>query len=256
MKKAYSDKRKSFYFLGLLAVCLSFFNISCGLDVLDTLLDDPFTTTETPYDTSEFERRTFYFSTSRLNDANEFGRGYVYYKIYNSSSVKESEIDNISTLVSDSSKRHESYTTLINNYSYKMLHYLNPTTNQDYELVLDNKAQNITIRLTNYYESTTDYSAKITINDTYVGIPLRFNGKTFDFGRNGEKDEKPVRVTGTEENETDVKRFAEEGDDGDNTFYVVLYGVFNMPTETFDKTIYSPVHLLGEVRINADSLDN
>lgn len=249
MKKAYSDKRKSLFFLGLFAVCLSFFNLSCGLDVVDAVLDDPFYTEQIPEESYGFELRTFSFSTVKLDNANEFGKGYIYYKIYNKSSVKNSERDNIETMTADSSRRHNAYTTLINTYCYQPLHYVKELGGQALEFSLDNKAQSVSIRLTNY--GTDAYSARIVVDNSVVGIPMRFNGKTFDFGRNGDYDEKPVQVPSAEENTSDVKRFSDKPDS--ESFYVVLYGVFYMPSDSFEKTFYSPVHYLGEVKIDSTS---
>ncbi|MBO4640941.1 MAG: hypothetical protein J5710_14415 [Treponema sp.] len=259
MKKAYSGKRKSLFFLGLFAMCLFFFNISCGLDVLDAVLDDPFTTNESPSFVNEEEQPPenmyFRFSTSVLTNANDFAKGYIYYKIYNSAKTKDSEKSTIESVVSDSSRRHDSYTTLINNYSYQPLHYASSIDSPDSEFEFENdKVHEIRIRLTNYYEDSTDFSAGITVDNTNLGIPLRFNGKTFDFGRTGSKDEKPQKVLSSEESYSDVRKLEENPEN--DFFYVVLYGVFNMPTDTFEKTIYSPVHYLGEVKIDSDSENN
>ena len=251
MKKAYSGNRKSLFFLGLFAMCLLFLTVSCGLDVVDAVLDDPFyLEAAPPNETSSFDLRTFTFSTSKLDNANEFGKGYIYYKIYNRNSIKESEKSNLETITADSSRRHNAYTTLLNSYSYQPLHYEKTLGGQLEEFSLDNKSQTVSIRLTNY--GTDAYSAKITIDNTTVGIPMRINGKTFDFGGKGDYDEKPQKVPSAEESTSDVKRFSDTPDNG-NYFYVVLYGIFYMPSESFDKTFYSPVHYLGEVKIDAST---
>ncbi len=247
MKKTYSNNRKVLFFLGVFAVCLSFFNTSCGLDVLDAVLDDPFSTDTIPNESSDYDSMTFKFSTSKLDNANDFGKAYVYYKIYNSVSTKDSEKSNIDSITSDSSRRHNAYSTLINSYSYQSLHYVKTSGGQDQEFLLDNKAQDVTIRLTNY--GTEAFSANITVDGNTAGIPVRLNGKSFDFGRTGDNDEKPVKVPSAEENTSDVKRLLD--DPSIDVFYVVLYGIFYMPSDSFDKTIYSPVHYLGEVKIDA-----
>ena len=253
MKKAYNSKRKFYIFPGLLCICLIFFNISCGLDVLDAVLEDPFYTDDRPNVESEFDKRHFAFSTSKLDNSNSFGKGYVYYKIYNKASKKESEVNNIESMTSDSSRRYNAATTLINNYSYKELQYTSGLGQIVSPLTLDNVNQDIYIRLTNYVDT---FIAQIRIDDKEVGIPLRYNGKTFDFGRTGEYDEKPVKANATEESSTDVRLFDSAGDGNGDTFYVVLYGVFSMPTDSFEKIIYSPVHYLGEVKIEATEQNN
>ena len=138
--------------------------------------------------------------------------------------------------------------SLINNYSYQPLHFIKEEGAQLEEFSFDNEAQAISLRLTNY--GTEEYSAKIVIGDKEIGIPMRFNGKSFDFGGIGENDEKPVMVSGAEESSSDVRRFSDDPD-GPDLFYVVLYGIFYMPNESFEKIIYSPIHYLGEVTINS-----
>ena len=254
MKKAYNSKRKFCFFPVLLCICLSFFNLSCGLDVVDAVLEDPFVTSgDLPAETSNFELMTFNFSTLKLDNANDFGKGYVYYKIYNNRGTKESEKGNLDSITSDSARRNNAYTSLINNYSYQPLHFVKTKGDQLEEFSFDNKAQTISIRLTNY--GTDEFSAKIVLDGTTIGIPMRFNDKTFDFGRDGDFDEKPVKVSSAEESTSDVRKFS-DNPDNPNILYVVLYGIFYMPNESFEKTIYSPVHYLGEVTINASVENN
>ena len=255
MKKAYNNKGKYLFFLGLLSICLVFFNLSCGLDVLDAVLEDPFSPQNIPNKDSEYDASNFSFTTSRLENSNSFGKAYIYYKIYNKESIKNNEVDNIASMTNDSTRRYNSATTLINTYSYKELHYASAFGASPLPLALDNDSQDIYIRLTNY--STDAFKAQISVNGKTLGIPLRYNGKSFDFGRPADDyHEKPVKISGTsssEESATDIKRLETEvnADGNGNTFYVVLYGLFYMPTESFEKIIYSPVHYLGEVRIDS-----
>ena len=257
MKKAYNSKRKYLIFLGLLSVCLVFFNLSCGLDVLDAVLEDPFSPQNIPNRDSEYDASHFSFTTTKLENSNSFGKGYIYYKIYNKESIKNSEVDYVSSMANDSTRKYNSATTLINSYSYKELHYASGFGANPIPLALDNDSQDVYIRLTNY--STDAFKAQIVIDGKSYGIPLRYNGKSFDFGRSGDYHEKPVKIQGassSEESSTDIRRLDSSGDDNGNTYYVVLYGVFYMPTESFEKIIYSPVHYLGEVKINAASENN
>lgn len=253
MKKTYSSKRKYFIFPGLLFICLFFINTSCGLDVLDALLEDPFVTTEVPNESSAFDKCTFQFSTQKLDNANDFGKCFVYYKIYNKASIKNSEKTTLDNIAADSSRKHNAYSQLLNNYYYQPLYFVQTAGGQEEEFSLENDSHEISIRLTNYL--TDAYSARIIVDGSTVGTPVRYNGKTFDFGRNGDKDGRPVKVPSAEENTSDVKRLADDPDDPD-TFYVVLYGIFYMPSESFDKIIYSPIHYLGEVKINAADPNN
>lgn len=246
MKKAYSDRRKSLFFLVLFAICLSFFNAGCGLDVIDSVLEDPFYTDNVPNIESGYENCNFKFSTVKLDNANAFGKGYIYYKIYNNSNRKNTEVNNIESMTSDSSRKYNAATTLINTYSYKELHYVSSLGGSAATLSLDNASQDVYIRLTNYADP---FIAQITVDNGAVGIPVRYNGKSFDFGRTGENYEKPVKLTNSSEESASDIRLLDSGNG--NTFYVVLFGVFSMPTESFEKIIYSPVHYLGEVKIDA-----
>ncbi len=255
MKKAYNSKGKYFFFLGLLSICLLFFNSACGLDELDAILDDPFSTDHIPNIDSYEDGRFFSFSTKKLDNANEFGKGYVYYKIYNSSSKMDSEVNTIASMINDSARKYNSATSLIDNYGYKEL-CLAPSyagISRANTFSLENKDQTVRIRLTNQVDSTDDHSARIKVDDVIKGIPVRANiNKTFDFGRTENSYEGlPLK------DDDDTKGFSETQPDSDtNNYYVVLYGVFYMLSATFEKTIYSPVHCLGKVKIDSTSTAN
>ena len=252
MKKTYSDRRKSLFFLVLFAVCLSFFNAGCGLDVIDSVLEDPFYTDNVPNIESGYENCNFRFSTVKLDNANAFGKGYIYYKIYNNSNRKNTEVNNIESMTSDSSRKYNAATTLIDSYRYKELHYVSSLGGASAAFSLDNASQDVYIRLTNYAGV---FIAQISVENETIGIPVRYNGKSFDFGKSGDINEKPVWISNSsEENASDVKGFSQSSDN--NVFYVVLFGVFSMPTESFEKIIYSPVHYLGEVKIDAGAENN
>lgn len=253
MKKAYSSKRKYLFFLGLLSVCLIFFNTACGLDEIDVILDDPFSVEDIPNIGSQYDTRHFSFSTKKLDDdkINNLCKGYIYYKIYNNSSTMQSETGNIESMINDSARRYYSATTLIENYSYKELNCAGSYSNisQADVFSLDNKSQDIRIRLTNQNDTTDEFSARISVDGNVKGIPVRLNNKTFDFGRTGSYDSEPKKE------DDDTRGFSETTTESKN-YYVVLYGVFSMPAESFEKIIYSPVHYLGAVTINAADLNN
>ena len=253
MKKAYNSKRKYLFFLGLLCICLVFFNTACGLDEIDVILDDPFLTDNIPKIDSENSMSFFAFSTKKLDDdkINNLCKGYIYYKIYNNSSTMQSETGNIESMINDSARRYYSATTLIENYSYKELYCAENYSKipQADVFSLDNKSQVIRIRLTNLDDTTDEFSARISVDGTVKGIPARLNNKTFDFGRTGSYDSEPKKE------DDDTRGFSETTTESKN-YYVVLYGVFSMPAESFEKIIYSPVHYLGAVTINAADLNN
>lgn len=261
MKKAYNSKRKYCIFLGLLSICLIFFNTACGLDVLDAVLDDPFSTEENPnIDTEDNVKRVFSFTTKTLPEANDFGKSYIYYKIYNNVSTMNSEVGVIDGMINDAIRKYNSALTLLDNYSYQELYCASSYENVSNaeQFVLSNAVHSVSIRLTNYFEeAVADNSAKIIVDGTERGIPFRFNYKSFDFGRtNPSYDEKPVKAE-TDERNSDTRNFSDPTADGvDANYYVVLYGLFSMPTDTFEKTIYSPVHYLGAVKIDSSVQNN
>ena len=258
MKKADSNRRKSLFFLVLFAICLSFFNLSCGLDVLKKPIDDPFASENQPNIESTFDSCYFYFSTRKLSDINDddMAKAQVFYKIYNDDQKVSSEESSLISMADDSVRKSNSAQTMIETYGYKELHYLmDDGTNAIFEL--SNKQQKIRIRLTNYTDDEEEYSARIYVDDKKVGIPIRMTGKTFDFGRSGENDENPASTHSTENaSSSDTKGFLEKQDEGEeNIFYVAMFAVFWMWDESYE-TNYSPVHFLGRVKIDANVLNN
>lgn len=232
--------------------------------MLDAVLDDPFSTEEAPPNIeAEYEKRHFSFTTKTLDNANDFGKSYIYYKIYNNVSTMNSEVGVIEGMINDAIRKYNSALTLLDNYSYKELYcassYGNVSNAQPF--VLENAVHSVRIRLTNYDEAVEDFSAKIIVvrsnGSEEKSIPFRFNCKSFDFGRSNSYDEKPVKAE-TDERNSDTRNFSDPSTTGveENIYYVVLYGLFSMPTDTFEKTIYSPVHYLGAVKIDSNELNN
>lgn len=252
-----SNRRKSMFFLVLFAVCLSFFNAGCGLDVLAEILDDPFSVENQPNSESSFDTCYFKFSTRRLSNANDMGRAYIYYKIYNDDQKVSSEESSLISKADDSVGKLSSATYMRETYGYKQLHYITSAGASSSAFDLSNARHEIRIRLTNYSDEIDDYSAAIFIDEQKVGIPVRMNGKTFDFGRDGSDDENPAN-THNEENaaSSDTKGFLQKQDDGEeNIFYVAMFGVFEQPNDTWDP-VFSPIHFLGRVKINANERNN
>ena len=253
MKKAHRNSiyGKSF-FLCLLAVCLVFFNVSCGLDVISVVLDDPVSVTSSPNKDSTLEGCIFEFSTRKLDNSNDMGKGYVYYNIYNKSSIENSEVNSLTTIANDSVRKFESAHSLINTYGYKELHFSNDTGASSDVFTLDNQNQNeIRIRLSNYGdEAGSKFSAYIKIGDAIKGVPVRLNGSSFDFGRAGSNDKVP------ETTDDDARKFEEsQSDEEKGLYYVALFYVFMM-YDDFYTPVYSPIHYLGTVTINATDVNN
>lgn len=236
-----------------MSVCLVFltavFTVSCGLDVISIVLDDfVVDTIQKPEETSLYDSCNFNFTTRKLDNSNDLGHGYVYYKVYNKLTTIQSETTSLSVLTEDSAKKNTSFSRL-NDYGFKELMVKKGSNVSIFQL--SNEIHNVDIRLTNYAQSDsgTSFDAHITVDSVVEGIPLRTNDKPFDFGRdtgNG----KPVPVSQDE----DTKGFAATGDEPD-IFYVSLYSVFMMYDDNYEP-VYSPVHYLGTVKIDAGEENN
>ena len=257
MKRVNSNKRKSLFFLVLFAVCLSFFNVSCGLDVLKKPIDDPFYLENQPNVESSFDSCYFHFSTRTLSDPEvSGGKSQVYYKIYNDDQKVSSEESSLISMADDSVRKGNSAQTMLETYGYKELYYLDSkgsVTSFD----VSNGQHKIRIRLTNYSDNVEDYSASISVDGTKIGIPVRMTGKTFDFGRSGENDENPADTHSAENaSSSDTKGFLEKQDEGEeNIFYVAMFAAYWRYDDSYE-TNYSPVHFLGRVKIDANVLNN
>lgn len=256
MKKANSNKRKSLFFLVLFALCLSFFNLSCGLDTI-TFLEDPFSVNNLPNVESSFETCDFSFSVRKLDNPGETGRAYIYYKIYNDDQKVSSEESSLISKSEDSSGKIYSFSYMRDTYGYKQLCYIKEgdTSFTTFDL-LNDKFHNVKIRLTNYFDIE-EYSASISVDGEKVGVPVRMTGKTFDFGRKGENDQNPMVSHSTENASSgDTKGFLEKQDEGEeNIFYVSMFGVFEQPDDNWDFN-QSSIHFLGRVKIDANDLNN
>lgn len=257
MKKANSNKRKSLFYLVLFAVCLCFFNTACGLDTINVVLDDPCYPSHTPDVDFQFDESYFEFTVRKLDNANDFGQTTVYYKIYNDKSKALSEASSLISASEDSVRKLTSVTTMTDQFGYKELHYLDKTTGRSKSLNLSNARHTIWIRLTNYDDTSEEYSAGIKVDNQLYGIPVRRNGKTFDFGRTGENDENPsVNISDANSTDSDTKGFLEkQAEDEENIFYVVMFTAFQMFNDSYEP-VNSPVHHLGLVKINANEEKN
>lgn len=259
MKKANSNKRKSLLFLVLFALCLSFFNVSCGLDVLKEVLNDPYYSENTPIadrdSESDFATSYFKFTIRKLDNANDFGSASIYYKIYNDYTKASSEESSLISASDDSVRKLTSLNTMIQ-YGYKELQYLDDDEKL-HSLDLPNGRHELWIRLTNYDDSLEEYSAGVMVDNERIGIPVRLTGKTFDFGRSGTYDENPSLTHNSDnDSDSDTKGFVEKQAEGEeNIYYVVLFGGFQMLDENFE-TVASPIHHLGRVKIDANKEKN
>ena len=238
----------------MLAGCLIFLTVSCGLDVVRVVLDDFVTDVKDPpvvdseyktnYDVCEFT-----FTTKKLDNSTDMGNGYVYYKIYNRYSTAYSQVSNLVAMTEDDNRKGNSFTSMSNTYGYKELHVKTPGSAYAGSFQISNAYHNnVSIRLTNY--SSGSYNAHILVDGTNVGVPVRnTNSLTFDFGRKGDNDKLP------EETDQDFNYQTNSEPSEDGIYYVALFSVFMMFDDNWE-SIYSPVHYLGMVAINSKTENN
>jgi len=251
LKKAYGNKKIILLFF--LSACFIFLTSACGLDVISVVLEDNVNVSHSPTIESNYDNCNFDFSISRLSDSNSMGRTYVYYKIYNSSDKLNSEVGELNNLAGDSTKKYTSWQRMINTYNYCPLMVKNEDSSKTKinAFELENGSYEVKIRLTNYDES---FCAGVWVDSDKKGIPVRFeNEYTFDFGRNGSYDKKPEK---TPANNGDTKNFVDEQKEEEkDIYYVALYSVFMMLDDEFN-SVYSPIHHLGNVKIDSNSERN
>ncbi len=252
MKKA-SLKIKKFSFI-FLTGCFFILNTSCGLDTFE-VINTPIQTQIGPIfdgegDTQDFLGKQFSFTTNENNSnylqVKFLGTG-VYYKIYNNFYDMKSERSSLISLMESTENSANSATKMIQSYSYQTL-----TVSDDKSNILipnQNKNQIINIRLSNY--DSGDFKAKLTVDNKSVSgnegysIPLRYNGKTFDFGRTGEKDGIP------EEDDSDFKK-----NSTDSHFYYIPMFAVGIARDTTYTYQYSNIIYLGTVLIDSTTENN
>ena len=218
--------------------------MSCGLDVISVVLDDYVSeVSEQPIESSLFADRSFVFHTRKLDNANDLGHGYVYYKIYNKLSVANTETSVLTTLIEDAANKQNSFSRL-ESYGFKELRVKNGTNFSTVQF--ENEVHTIDIRLTNY---SAEFNAHVIVDGTNTGVPVRTNGNTFDFGRHGENDKVPL------ETDDDTKNFTTRTIEDPDLYYVSLYSVFMMYDEQYEP-VFSPIHYLGTVKIDPTSESN
>ena len=251
LKKAYCNEKRRNGFLCLLLVCLVLLTgitaAGCGLDVISVVLDDSVSTGTIPNTDMGFEGCSFNFSTHKLDNANSMGNNFVAYKIYNNKSTLDSEVNALNRLVDDATKKQNSAVSLFNTYYYRNLYIKTGADERESrQFELDNAPHEVRIRLTNYDDSTEDYSAGIWVDNKKKGLPCRSVGAfSFDFGRHEVYDAVPQK------DEEDAKNFSETQSEAENGFYyVALFSGFMMLDDDYTQ-LYSPIHYLGCVKIDS-----
>ncbi len=159
-------------------------------------------------------------------------RGYVvFYRIYNSSSALDS--DN-TVIQARNSQYSSSAADTLQSYGYQQMRSSSgqvPLVGKEGDVI-------VTIRL---YERGS-YMPGIFFKDSGHGIPLRYNGKTFDFFGTDSGDPESVPLSG----DFDVRYTAGSGD---TTWYVNAYAV-TYGMNMYFSPLYSSVIYLGKITIS------
>lgn len=230
----------------ILCVCLFLFNTSCGLDTF-YIIDAPDTTKHIPSNgDTDYSSRYFQFYTKANNDIEGFvflGTE-VYYKIYDSSSRLLNERETLIAISQDLEKNAGAAEKLINDYKYVPLKVTGH--NESPLIPASDSDQIVYIRLSDY-QNIDSFASKIKIDNVEIGKPIRnIENKpyTFNFGRKGEYDVKPVSGDVDCSISTSSKKY-----------YVCLFAVGVGRDATF-ANYYSNILYLGDVTIDSESFDN
>jgi len=230
----------SLFFAGYLIL----FNTSCGLDTF-YVIDAPTNTVHKPdcssidYTESYFE---FYTNDHDYEDSLKFLGTDVYYKIYKSSSILTSQVNQLVSLSNQDDSSSTAANRLIESYGYQPLrgqgfddkNVLIPTTESN---------QKIYIRLSDY---STTYLAQITVDGEIIYdassrvLPVRnlSSKPTFNFHLL-DSDMLP------KSEDVDVNS---SGSSSDNNWYISLFALAIGQDSTYSP-VYSNILYLGSVRI-------
>lgn len=251
MKKAYYNIRhfnKVFWII----VCLILFNLtSCGLDTF-YILDPPKNIIHQPsYNNIDKIYNYFEFETNEngFDGSFKFSGTDVYYKIYNNHTTMQGEVDKIVTLADSETNSSSATDYLLNSYKYSKLTYENNTN--ETLIPYKNKSRKVRIRLTDF-QNEVENSSRITVDGTFVGIPLRNSSDklTFNFGRTS-LDYEINKIP--ESSDDDVKSSSSSSVNGE--WYVAMFAIAVGKDTTFAPINSIPLYL-GSVTIDSNSEDN
>lgn len=248
MNKAYNGNRKSFLFV--LVMCLVLFNVvfglcGCGLDTF-YYIEAPVAVTRPEINTeTAIDKQTFIFNTieQTTNPSFSFVGTEVYYKIYDDENQFKSERDYLDSLSKDDKITYAAdkliYPVGSGGYGYQQLKLKDSTDNVLIPYTGFNKQ--IKIRLSTDSESDVNFSASIFKNDIFVGIPLRYNFKNFDFIKGTDNVPDPL-----DQSQLDVKYI--EKPNNDHKWYICLFAVAKGHDAAYTN-YYSNITYLGAVTI-------
>lgn len=126
----------------ILVLCLVFFNLSCGLDIIE-YYEPPYVTINPPEpENIDSNQKYILFSTNNSeNTSISFKGTNVFYKIYNNREDARNDRDRLKS-ISQNDYSGTSAETLITNYKYAMLNNSNilcpkPKSGSDYDVRID-----------------------------------------------------------------------------------------------------------------------
>lgn len=219
--------------ISLLLICLFFLLFSCGLEVYYLL--------EPPTDSSNISNpdnpsdQVFSFTTADIKNTNPSIVGnvkylgtQVYYKIYSSKNRMQSQQTSINN---SNSEYTESGINKLESYGFKKLassNYSDPLIPKS----SSGKNQRVEIRLFDNYP----YKATVSIDQTNMGIPLRYDGSTFSI------------TPGSEIQGEDVDSTSSGNSNDEMSYYVLLYAV-SVGSVNLSQRIRSSLCPLGYIKL-------
>lgn len=236
------------FFLLVFVTCLILFNFlfaGCGLDVFYDVPAPVVNNPKLPEIDSLFNEMTFSFVVPVPVSSSGFkvdGTD-IYYKIYADQDVWKTETDNLRK-----KDGYDLFSTLNDTYKYQMLKVTN--YNESPLIPSRNVVQTVNFRLTDYSDMDA-YSASFSINGTSSSggkdwIPIRENGKSFNFGRNDGMN-KPV-IGNSADNHNKDKDVNGVNTPNNGKWYVALFAVTKGHASDYSNH-YSNILYLGSVAI-------
>lgn len=256
MKKTFHSKTGKIIFSLLWVVCLFLFNISCGLDTYEVFESPEQTVHEPDADNLTVYDNYFEFYTNEPSSSGAYSTitylgTSVYYKIYNSKTQADSEIQTLITRSEDSENSANASTYLISTYSYQEL--LSSSGKNNVLIPTAYKNQLVHIRLNN----TATETAKILVdgknikNSLELSIPRRYKEDlSFNFDSyDKEFDGRKVYNDSSDSLYRDLDvNYSSNSDVEEGTWYVAMFAVGVARDITLTNN-YSNILYLGTVKI-------
>lgn len=228
--------KKGLFFSLIFTGYLILFNTSCGLDTF-YVINGPKTVRHSPvHSSSDYAENYFEFYIGEPNSGIRFLGTDVYYKIYKSSSILETQVNDLIT-IANKDESDAAATKMIESYKYQ------PLRARGYEgddtLISPDTTGNtlVTIRLSDY---TDQYLAQITIGNSPRGIPVRLRNTNLSFTfTNLTPDQQP------KSGDNDVN---ESGTSSENVWYVSMFALA-LGQDAKYSPLYSNILYLGSVKI-------